>query len=142
MNCLFVKILKLHCYFLIAFLFILPIAKTEETHSKTSETENNHTTLSKDAIDKEQDVRKQMMTWSRQMGVTCVYCHNQNNFKSDEKQTYKIAKKHWQMVRLLNEEVFTERDKGGALIIEADCYMCHRGLNIPKYKEPPQNLMK
>ncbi len=96
----------------------------------------------KDSIDKEDETRKQMMNWSRHLGVTCVFCHNQDNFKSDEKPSFKKALKHWQMVRLINEEVFTERDKGGTLKVEADCFMCHRGVSVPKYKEPPQNLMK
>jgi hypothetical protein len=97
---------------------------------------------SSDSLAKEIELRKSMLEWSRHLGVTCNFCHDTNNFKNDEKATFKVGLKHKSLVRLLNEEVFTERDKGGSLKVVADCYMCHRGFSTPKYKEPPQNLMK
>lgn len=114
-------------------------------HEKTSETETKSLpaqSISSDALSKEIETRKTMLDWSRHLGVTCNYCHDTNNFKRDDKSAYNIGLKHKNLVRLLNEEVFTERDKGGNLKIIADCYMCHRGQSTPNYKEPPQNLMK
>jgi hypothetical protein len=102
----------------------------------------NQLGVSSDALSKEIENRKTMLDWSRHLGVTCNYCHDTNNFKNDEKLAYKIGFKHKNLVKLLNEEIFMERDKGGNLKIVADCYMCHRGLSTPKFKEPPQNLMK
>lgn len=100
------------------------------------------TSIATDSLSKEIELRKQMLDWSRHLGVTCIFCHDTNNFKNDEKATFKVGLKHKSLVRLLNEEVFTERDKGGTLKVVADCYMCHRGKSTPQFKEPPQNLMK
>ncbi len=50
--------------------------------------------------------REQMITIARQLGVDCVFCHNLKNLKSDEKKTFKIAKKHQDMVTWLNTNTF------------------------------------
>jgi hypothetical protein len=126
----------------------LKITPTPETRPAPQELEPIETAVPKqvgansDMLSKEIELRKLMLDWSRHLGVTCNFCHNTNNFKSDEKSTFKTGLKHKSLVRLLNEEVFTERDKGGTLKIVADCYMCHRGYSTPQFKEPPQNLMK
>ncbi len=88
------------------------------------------------------EVREKMMVWSRQLGVTCVYCHNLDNFKDDTKSAFKVSVRHNQMVKTLQEEVFQDRDKGNALKLKVDCYMCHRGKDQPSYKEPPNLLTK
>jgi hypothetical protein len=46
------------------------------------------------------------------------------------------------MVKVLQEEVFSERDKGNSLKVKVDCYMCHRGKEMPAYIEPPVQLTK
>lgn len=84
--------------------------------------------------------RQVMQNWSRQLGVTCAYCHDVKNFKDPTKASYKVSIEHQRLVRLINEQVFIELDKSGAPKIKADCYMCHRGLAIPAYKEPRNNL--
>lgn len=90
----------------------------------------------------ENDTRERMMNWSRQLGVTCIHCHNLDNFKDDTKLTFKVANKHFQMVKVLQNEVFNDRDKGNELKVKVDCYMCHRGKDIPAYQEPPNQLTK
>lgn len=90
----------------------------------------------------ETETRERMLNWSRHLGVTCVHCHNLANFKDDLKPSFKVAQKHSDMVRVLQQEVFMERDKGNALKVKVDCYMCHRGKEIPAYIEPPNNLTK
>jgi hypothetical protein len=124
------------------------ISEVPDNHSnnklkneKTVE-EISTTSVATDSLSKEIELRKQMLDWSRHLGVTCIFCHDTNNFKNDEKAAFKVGLKHKSLVRLLNEEVFTERDKGGTLKVVADCYMCHRGKSTPQFKEPPQNLMK
>lgn len=89
-----------------------------------------------------EEVRETMKQWSRQLGVTCTHCHNLDNFKDDAKPFFKISLKHKQMVKVLQEEVFSERDKGNVLKVKVDCYMCHRGKEIPAYLEPPAQLTK
>lgn len=110
--------------------------------TELSNAENASINISSDSLSKDIELRKLMLDWSRHLGVTCNHCHDTNNFKNDEKLSFKIGLKHKGLVRILNEEVFTERDKGGALKVVADCYMCHQGYSTPKFKEPPQNLMK
>lgn len=83
-----------------------------------------------------------MIQWSRQLGVTCIHCHNLDNFNDDSKLNFKIALKHTQMVKILQQEVFVERDKGNVLKVKVDCYMCHRGKEMPAYIEPPVQLTK
>jgi hypothetical protein len=94
------------------------------------------------SADASTEIRTKMMAWSRQLGVTCVHCHNLENFKDKAKLTFKTALKHSQMVRVLQDEVFTERDKGNALKIKVDCYMCHRGKDLPAYQEPANQLTR
>lgn len=126
------------------FIFLILIAThfiSFVSNSKTTPTSNI------DAIDsnmmsqtsKDKDT---MIHWSRQLGVTCIHCHNLDNFKDDSKPNFKISFKHNQMVKVLQEEVFSERDKGNALKVKVDCYFCHRGKEMPDYIEPPVQLTK
>lgn len=72
-----------------------------------------------------------MVNISRQLGVTCNYCHDMNNLKDRSMHTWKVAHEHIQIVKLLNQKGF-KGSKGP----RADCYMCHRGKTMPDYKEP------
>lgn len=84
--------------------------------------------------------RQVMQNWSRQLGVTCAHCHDVKNFKDSSKPSYKVSIEHQRLVRLINEQVFADLDKSGTPKVKADCYMCHRGVAIPAYKEPRNNL--
>lgn len=77
-------------------------------------------------------MREYMLEISRQLGVTCNYCHDVKNFRNESMKTWKISKEHMHIVQLLNTRGFTKGPK-------ADCYMCHRGKATPDYKEglPP-----
>lgn len=73
--------------------------------------------------------RAQMITISRQLGVTCNYCHNTRNYRDKSNPKWKVAKAHIQMVDLLNSQFkHTFSDK-------VDCYMCHKGVAKPEFKE-------
>lgn len=74
-------------------------------------------------------VRNAMLTISRQLGVTCNYCHNPDNLKDGSMKTHQIAKKHMELVKMLNSD--SER----RLIFQADCYTCHRGQAKYNWKE-------
>jgi hypothetical protein len=87
--------------------------------------------------DSELEQREAMIKMSRQLGVTCAYCHDVSNFKNRSMATYKVAADHLAMIELLNARSFTL--KNGP---RADCYMCHRGKAIPDYKELTQDASK
>lgn len=75
------------------------------------------------------EVRESMIAMSRQLGVTCVHCHDANNFKSTAKPAWRVAKQHMRIVEVLNgEHGFGGKPK-------ADCYMCHRGAAAYPYRE-------
>jgi hypothetical protein len=78
--------------------------------------------------------RDTMIVISRQMGVTCTHCHDSKNYRDASKPTFPIAKKHMEMVDMMNAQfksAFTQR---------VDCYMCHRGQAIPDYKEKSEKF--
>jgi hypothetical protein len=72
--------------------------------------------------------RSSMIKMSRQLGVTCVYCHDVKNYKDGSMKTFKVAKDHESLVETLNKQY---RHK----ISPVDCFMCHRGKAIPDFKE-------
>jgi len=75
-------------------------------------------------------VRQEMIVISRQLGVTCMECHNVQNFASDEKKSFKVGKDHMRITETLRSNGFDGK-KGP----EATCYMCHQGKLRPAYKE-------
>lgn len=73
-------------------------------------------------------MRAYMVDVSEQLGVTCNYCHDTKNFKSDTKRAFKVAKDHMRIVDLLYAKGFEKH-------IKVDCRMCHRGEAKPNFKE-------
>ncbi len=73
--------------------------------------------------------RQYMIEISRQLGVTCTYCHDIKDFKVADKAAYKISKTHIEVVKTLNEKY------SGQIGEKVDCYMCHHGQTKPSYKE-------
>lgn len=82
-------------------------------------------------VKKEEKIREEMVTISRELGVTCTECHNVQNFTDDSKKSFKVGKEHMKLTQMLKENGFDGK-KGPA----ATCYMCHRGKLMPEYKEP------
>lgn len=80
----------------------------------------------------EEEIRQEMITISRQLGVTCSECHNVKNFTDDSKKAFKVSLKHMKMVELLKLNGLS----GSNSEPEASCYMCHKGKLRFKYKEP------
>lgn len=74
--------------------------------------------------------RKYMKKISRQLGVTCDYCHDVKNYRNTDNPKHKIALEHIRMVAWLNQEGFKSTKN-----VKADCYMCHRRQAKPAYKE-------
>lgn len=88
-------------------------------------------------VTKEETIRENMIRISRELGVTCATCHNVQNFKSSDMQTYKVSKEHMKITQMLKENGFDGK-KGPA----ANCFMCHRGKLMPDYKEPSAAKIK
>lgn len=82
-------------------------------------------------LKKEEKIREEMVTISRELGVTCTECHNVQNFADDGKKSFKVGKEHMKLTQMLKENGFD--GKKGPM---ATCYMCHRGKLMPEYKEP------
>jgi predicted translin family RNA/ssDNA-binding protein len=82
-------------------------------------------------VTKEEQIREQMITISRELGVTCTECHKVSNFTDKSKKSYKVGLEHMKLTQMLKENGMD--GKKGAM---ATCYMCHRGKLMPDYKEP------
>lgn len=73
--------------------------------------------------------REYMQEISKELNVTCNYCHDVSNFRSNKLPNFKISKAHIELVKMLNQKGF-----GTEKVVRADCYMCHRGEAKPNYK--------
>lgn len=82
-------------------------------------------------VDNEERIREQMITISRELGVTCTECHKVTNFADGSKKTFKVSLNHMKLTQMLKENGMDGK-KGP----EATCYMCHRGKLRPDFKEP------
>ncbi len=71
--------------------------------------------------DADMKVREQMVQISRELGVTCTYCHNSENFKDPKNKNFGIARDHIRITQLLNSE---QGFKGKPKVT---CYVCHQG---------------
>ncbi len=79
----------------------------------------------------EEIVRKQMVQWSQELGVTCTECHNTKNFKENSFKAFRVGQEHAKIVSIMKENGF-DGIKGPL----ANCYMCHRGTLRPPSQEP------
>lgn len=87
----------------------------------------------------EDQIHEEMISISRQLGVTCVTCHNTANFRDGSKAEFKVALDHIQIVKLLRDNGFSGKLGQGP---KADCFMCHRGVLTPDYKEVVNPLLE
>lgn len=67
-----------------------------------------------------------MNFFARSLGVKCNHCHVPREFDKDDKPEKQTARKMYEMVRLSNKELGSNR---------VSCYMCHRGNVQPE--QPP-----
>jgi hypothetical protein len=105
-----------------ALLWVLPVGASKRTVRRPGPT-----------ADQELKIRENMVNISRQLGVTCNYCHDVKNFRNSSLKTWKTAKDHIRIVDLLNSKGFTKGPR-------VDCYLCHRGQAVPDYREgSPKN---
>ncbi len=72
------------------------------------------------------------------LGVQCDFCHLENAFDKDDKETKQTARKMMRMMFAINRENFDGHK-------EVTCYVCHRGAHkpvaIPVISEEPAQLV-
>ena len=86
-----------------------------------SQAPQNLQVLSTDEFRTVQEVKRYMRRFKLGLGVECAYCHNEDDFASDEKATKKTARRHLKLLTFLNREYFQLSEE------PISCYTCHRG---------------
>jgi hypothetical protein len=71
----------------------------------------------------DQEIRDTMELWVKQVGLTCMDCHVEGDYASEEKHEKQIARQMYRLVQALNQQEFFS--SGGR---KADCFLCHRGV--------------
>jgi len=75
-------------------------------------------------------VMRGMQFFTRSLGVECTHCHVAGEFEKDDKPAKQTARKMYEMVRLSNKTLGSNR---------VSCYACHQGHVQP---EPPPDSWK
>lgn len=68
-----------------------------------------------------------MRGFAEALGVKCDFCHNTDNFASDEKMPKRVARVMIRMVRNIDENYLN-----APMMKKVTCFTCHRGQEIPK----------
>ncbi len=68
-----------------------------------------------------------MRGFTEALGVKCEFCHNTDNFASDEKIQKRTAREMIHMVANIDENYLD-----GPRMEKVTCFTCHRGQSIPK----------
>src|ERR1043166_8736279 len=92
--------MRIFILFLIApLIVIMPVFAAKKSARKSApKAEVSH--------DQELKTREYMIEISRQMGVTCNYCHDVKNFRDSSMKTWKVSKEHMRIVDILNHQGF------------------------------------
>jgi hypothetical protein len=73
--------------------------------------------------------------WSKELGISCSYCHDVKNWASDALPAKNIARGMWNMRVRINSEILpaiTGRDYENDPAVS--CITCHRGQPVPTEK--------
>lgn len=77
------------------------------------------------------DIMKYMkLSVAGELGVKCTFCHNMNDYSSDENEHKLVARKMMQMVVNINENTMKPLKKH-----EISCWTCHREQKQPEHKK-------
>ena len=68
-----------------------------------------------------EEMKEYMRNFTLSLGVECEYCHNTDDYASDEKKEKDIARDMIKMMYALNDSYFKNAKE------EVNCYTCHRG---------------
>lgn len=82
-------------------------------------------------IIKAEEIRAVMGAFVSGTGLTCMGCHVQGDFASDDKNEKVVARKMLEMVNDVNAKTF-----GGTA--KVTCFTCHRGEAHPKSAPDPK----
>jgi hypothetical protein len=124
--------------FVIAGLFAFTIAGISSTGADDDKKAKNLKVLSKNISD--QELERVMYTFTRQLGVTCLYCHvptknifpERVDFASDEKKEKLIAREMLRMSIKINKKYFNHPiDKKILARPLIWCRTCHMGYPVP-----------
>jgi hypothetical protein len=119
-------------------LFLFTVAGVAFTQTDKDKKHKNLEVLSKNISDDE--LERVMYTFTRQLGVTCLYCHvptknivpERMDFASDEKNEKLIARQMLQMTMKLNKKYFDHPiDKKIIAKPLIWCRTCHMGYPVP-----------
>jgi hypothetical protein len=80
---------------------------------------------------KPDDVLQTMFSIRAGLGVRCDFCHNPQDYSSDEKAEKLTARKMLEMVNTANTNTFNGEQK-------VVCWTCHRGQQKPEAAPPVQ----
>lgn len=69
--------------------------------------------------------------YSRSLGVTCIHCHNTEDYASDEKKEKLITREMAQMVGKINSELLANIEELSDRRAIVNCTTCHRGQKKP-----------
>lgn len=73
-----------------------------------------------------------MNYWGRALGVSCTFCHDPQNWASDEKKTKETARGMFELRQIINKQI-SLNIKGLATVKPlVNCGTCHQGKAIPK----------
>lgn len=70
-------------------------------------------------------VEKLMKTYERALGEECEFCHDEDDYASDDNKHKKVAREMIEMQNALNRKYFKGQSK-------ITCYTCHLGKKEPK----------
>ncbi|HCI69983.1 MAG TPA: c-type cytochrome [Balneola sp.] len=71
------------------------------------------------------------MGYSRSLGVTCIHCHDPENWSSDEKAEKVITREMSKMVAQINNDLLADIEALGDRTAIVNCTTCHRGQKKP-----------
>ncbi|MFV1885188.1 MAG: c-type cytochrome [Balneola sp.] len=74
--------------------------------------------------------------YSRSLGVTCIHCHNPEDWSSDEKKEKIITRKMSEMGRTINTELLRNIEEFSDRRVAVNCTTCHRGDTKPALNMP------
>ena len=87
-------------------------------------------------IIKAEEIRAVMGMFVTGTGLTCMGCHVQGDFASDDKNEKIVARKMLEMVNDVNAKTFGGTAPGAAG--KVTCFTCHRGEAHPKSAPDPK----
>ncbi len=76
------------------------------------------------------ELKQVMDSFTDELGVECVFCHNMRDKSSDEKKHKQIARKMLEMTLDINTEYFSWEGAD-----QISCWTCHQGHKEPVERE-------